>query len=344
MNGVTNMVGSLLAYALGQIESETLYSYQIIFLTCGLLTVVFSVVVFIFMPDSPVEAKFLNKKDKLIAIERLRANQMGVVSTEWRWDHVMESVSDVKTWLWFSLIFSVSVPSGGVTTFGPLIVKSFGFDSFKTILLNIPFGAVQIIATLGGAAFATWTKKKGPALAIMCLPAIAGCVMLLTISHTVGNRAPLLIGYYFISVYPGITPLIYSWSSQNTAGETKKKTTTAILFIGQSAGNILGPHLYTTEEAPGYRRGLRSNLALFIVLIVLVFITTLYLKFLNRKHSQTRIKHGKSATIVDRSMQDPEYNGQEDAALQGAVPTNRVGDKAFDDLTDLKNEDFIFVY
>src|SRR5690242_11866519 len=33
-------------------------------------------------------------------------------------------------------------------------------------------------------------------------------------------------------------PLIYSWSSQNTAGETKKKTTTAVLFIGQSAGNV----------------------------------------------------------------------------------------------------------
>lgn len=26
-----------------------------------------------------------------------------------------------------------------------------------------------------------------------------------------------------ISVYPGITPLIYSWSAANTAGETKKK-------------------------------------------------------------------------------------------------------------------------
>jgi hypothetical protein len=56
-------------------------------------------------------------------------------------------------------------------------------------------------------------------------------------------------------------PLIYSWSSQNTAGETKKKTTTAIMFIGQSAGNIVGPHLYTTGEAPKYTRGLVSKYA-----------------------------------------------------------------------------------
>src|SRR5436190_399339 len=90
------------------------------------------------------------------------------------------------------------IPSGGISTFGPLIIKSFGFDKFKTILFNIPFGAVQIIATLGGAAFATYTKKKGPALALLCIPPIIGCVMLLTISHTPSYRAPLLVGYYLV--------------------------------------------------------------------------------------------------------------------------------------------------
>lgn len=140
-----------------------------------------------------------------------------------------------------------------------MIVKSFGFDSFKTILLNIPFGAVQIVATLGGAWFATYTKRKGLAIALLCIPPIIGCVMLLTLSHTTAHRGPLLVGYYLISFYPGITPLIYSWSSQNTAGETKKKVTTALVFIGQSAGNIIGPHLYTTAEAPRYVRGLVSK-------------------------------------------------------------------------------------
>lgn len=60
------------------------------------------------MPDSPVEAKFLNEHDKLLAVERLRANQMGVVSTIWKWDHAIESLLDLKTWFWFALIFSIS--------------------------------------------------------------------------------------------------------------------------------------------------------------------------------------------------------------------------------------------
>lgn len=89
-------------------------------------------------------------------------------------------------------------------------MNSFGFDQFKTILLNIPFGAVQIIATMGGAALATYLKKKGPVLALLCLPPIAGCVMLLCIDHSPGNRGPLLAGYYLISVYPGICESQYT--------------------------------------------------------------------------------------------------------------------------------------
>lgn len=35
------------------------------------------------------------------------------------------------------------ISSGGITTFGSLIVKSFGYSSFETILFNIPFGALR---------------------------------------------------------------------------------------------------------------------------------------------------------------------------------------------------------
>jgi MFS family permease len=108
MLGVVNILGSLLTYGLGHIASNTLHSYQIIFLFCGLLTTVVAVLVFWFMPDSPMEAKFLSHDEKLIAIERLRMNQMGVASRVWKWDHVLEAFLDIKTWLWFSMLTAVS--------------------------------------------------------------------------------------------------------------------------------------------------------------------------------------------------------------------------------------------
>lgn len=341
MLGIVNILGSLLSYGLGHIQSDRLHSYQIIFLFCGLLTVLVSVPVCIFMPDSPMEAKFLSENEKLIAVERLRMNQMGVASRVWKWDHVLEALLDVKTWLWFSMLTAVSIPSGGITTFGPLIIQSFGFGKFQTILFNMPFGAVQIIATLGGAFLATKLKKKGPVLILLCIPPMIGIIILMVVGRGKEDRGILLVGYYFTSFYPGISPLIYSWSGQNTGGDTKRKVTTGILFVGASAGNIIGPHLFKPSEKPHYYRGLRSNLALFVGIIVLAALAMLWIKVLNHRHATTRESMGKAAVIVDTSMKESssaDVEGAEDAQASG------VGDKAFDDVTDIKNEDFVYVY
>ena len=113
--GAVNTLGSLLTYGLAHIRSP-LHEYQIIFLFCGSITVAVSVAVFFFLPDSPFEAKFMSNYEKSVAIERLRANQMGVASRDWKWSHVREACVDQKTWLWFAMIFAVSVPSGGISS------------------------------------------------------------------------------------------------------------------------------------------------------------------------------------------------------------------------------------
>ncbi|PYH41528.1 putative MFS transporter [Aspergillus saccharolyticus JOP 1030-1] len=342
MNGVVYMFGSLITYGLGHISSSVFEPYQIIFLFFGLLTIVFSAFIFYFMPDSPVQSTFLGEEDKLLAIERIRRNHQGLETHVWKWEHVKEACLDLKSYFWFAFTFSISIPSGGISTFGPLIIEAFGFNQFQTILFNIPFGAVQLVATMGGAWLATVLKMKGPVIALLCLPAIAGCVMLLLIPHDGQHNGALLAGYYIVSVYPGITPLIYSWSAANTAGETKKKIVNGIVLVGQCAGNVLGSNLYTTTDAPLYRRGLRSNLAMFCVLVLLCILNTAYLSFLNKKHEQQRVSMGKSAKIIDHSMQAVGVveGDKTDEPVQPAV----TEDNAFKDLTDWKNEDFVYVY
>ena len=60
------------------------------------------------MPDSPMEAKYLSEREKLVAVERLRANQMGVASRKWKWEHVKETFMDIKTLLWFIFVVAIS--------------------------------------------------------------------------------------------------------------------------------------------------------------------------------------------------------------------------------------------
>ncbi|KAK7005917.1 major facilitator superfamily domain-containing protein [Favolaschia claudopus] len=338
MNGLTTVLGSILSFGLGHIHSH-LRPYQIIFLFTGLITVAFSAVVYLVLPDSPTTARFLSFEEKILVVERLRANNTGTETKTWKWEQVRECVLDLKTWFWFSMIFLISVPSGGISTFGPLIVQSFGFNQLNTILLQMPFGAIQMLATLAGGFAAMHFKVKSPVLIALALPPIAGAAALLHIPRGDAHKGALLGAYYIISFYPGIPPLIYTWSSQNTAGHTKKTITTGILFIGQSAGNILGPFLYTVDQAPVYKKGLTSSLACFAALVSFFIITALYVLFLNRAHAARRTALGKTGVLVDASLE-----ATKDAAAAQQANGAKFAANAFDDLTDKANEDFICAF
>ncbi|KXT01426.1 hypothetical protein AC578_9507 [Pseudocercospora eumusae] len=334
MNGVTLIVGSLFTYGLGHIQSKALFPYQIIFLFCGLLTVVYSISVFLWMPDSPMTAKFLTEPEKVVAVERLRSNQMGIVTRKWRWDHVLEVFYDLKTYCWFFIVAAVSIPSGGMGTFGSLIIKSFGYNKFQTILFNLPFGAMTIIAIIGGGWLANKLRSKGVVIALLCVPTIAGIIVMLKIPHTPGNRGILLTGWYLTSLFPGITPLLYAWQAQNTAGDTKRKCTTGVLIVGMCTGNVIGPLMYSPSQAPLYHKGLLSSLSMFILVAILSGFICMYLNLLNLHHARRREELGKPRDLVDRSM----------LKVRGEEVLDEVeGDLALHDTTDLKNEDFIYV-
>ncbi|KAK4187361.1 thiamine pathway transporter THI73 [Podospora australis] len=347
MNGITAIVGSLLTYGLGHIESDKMFKYQIVFLFCGLLTVVYAGVVLWLMPDSPMEAKYLTEREKVVAVERLRANQMGVASGEWRWDHVRESLWDLKTWCWFVVIVAISIASGGIGTFGSLIVKSFGYTNFEAILFNIPFGAIQFFVIILSGWVATRWKNKGLTIAGVSVLPIVGTIIMLTVPRE--QKGVLLFGYYLVSCMAAITPLIYAWQAQNTGGDTKKKCTSAMVFIGMCTGNVIGPLLYSVDQAPLYRPGLISNLIMFVLVGGLSAIIPFYLMFLNRRHAKRREELGKNAVVVDESMVGKNQMENSKAAEMeegGGItkPKALEEDNALRDMTDVKNEDFIYVY
>ena len=76
-------------------------------------------------------------------------------------------------------------------------------------------------------------------------------------------------------------------------------------------------------------------------------LTNLYLVYLNKKQGKKREELGKSAQIVDESMlrkdkieSSKTLETEEANSGQEETPIN----KGFSDLTDLQNEDFVFVY
>jgi hypothetical protein len=66
-----------------------------------------------------------------------------------------------------------------------------------------------------------------------------------------------------------------------------------------------------------------------------------YLRILNKKHEQQRVAAGKEAKVFDHSMNEV---GAAHTDKEGVPVQSVANDNAFKDLTDWKNEDFVYVY
>jgi predicted MFS family arabinose efflux permease len=222
-------------------------------------------------------------------------------------------------------------------TFGPLILKGLGFDKYKTSILNMPFGALQFIVILLASYAAQKAKIKSAVLAVFILPVIAGLAVLYMLGREKSETAPLLVAYYLLAFLFGGNPLIVSWIVGNTGGTTKKSIIMSLYNAGSSSGNIIGPLLFSKKDAPEYHPGLKKVLVIFVTLIAVVGIQLVNLMFLNKLQSKKRVANGKSASIKDHSMEDKYV-----ASVEGNEGV--MGENAFLDQTDQKNEEFIYIY
>ncbi|KAL6879047.1 MFS general substrate transporter [Trichoderma novae-zelandiae] len=348
-NGVATIFAAALSFGLGRIESSVLREWQIIFLFVGLLTIVSVPFVYWKLDNDIPSARFLTEDEKPKAIERLRANQTGTGSREFKWKHVAEAALEPKTYLWLGMTLLLNVGASVTLTFGPLIINGLGFDKYKSSLLNMPFGALQTILILLASYLAQKAKLKGAILAAFMLPVLAGLVILYCVPRGTASQGASLGGYYLLAFIFAGNPLIVTWIVGNTAGTTKKAIIMSVYQAASSVGNILGPILFNDRDAPEYKPGLRSCLAVFAALVGVILMQWANLVVLNKMQAKTRVRNGKAAAVVDRSMQEHYHSARhENEVLQDAesadATDDHTGQNAFLDLTDRENDEFVYIY
>ncbi|KIM73607.1 hypothetical protein PILCRDRAFT_99293 [Piloderma croceum F 1598] len=337
-NGAATIIGSVLAYGFGHIKSSSLYSYQLIFLFVGLVTVVTVPFVYWKMDNTIALARFICDEDKPKAIQRLRANQTGTGTNEFKWRQVFEAALECKTYLWILMSFFLNVGASVSNTFGPLILSGLGFDAYTTSLLNVPFGAVQLMVILLSSYAAYKFRTKSIILTVLVLPVVAGLVMLYALGRDHSELAALIVAYYFLACLFGGIPLIASWMIGNTAGQTKKSVVMSAYNAGASVGNFVGPLLFNASENPTYYPGLRATLGFFVAFAIVIGLQVLNLMSLNKANRARRVRNGKPADPRDLSMVNKYVDTESDHGQQGGP---RIGTH---DLTDAENDEFIFIY
>ncbi|KAI8174151.1 putative transporter [Colletotrichum sp. SAR 10_65] len=213
--GLATIITGTLGWAVGFLPTHAWPSF---FYITGAISILYGALVGVFLPDNPVRAKFITPRERFVAIERLRADQLGIENKTFSAPQLRETLRDPKTWLMFLFNIWVSIPNGGLTNFAPLIVNGLGYSPQRSTLLMMPTGVVQTLIALGinSANTAGHTKKvttNAIVFAAYCISNIIGPQFFKS------SQAPLyplgmgaMLVSYALSIFTMILYMLYCWN------------------------------------------------------------------------------------------------------------------------------------
>lgn len=218
--GVATTISPLINYGLGQIHTS-LQQWKPLFLVLGSVTIVWSIVLFFCLPDSPLTTKGLNEAERSLAIRRLERNNAGTISHTFNKAQFIEAFRDYKLWSCTLIILLTGVPSGAIGTFGTVVINGFGFSHFDSLALTCPIGAITAIAILvGGYITRKVNNVRYFVIITFALISIAGAIICWVGPRS--DRGLLFAGIFLMAVQVAAGGLAVSLAASNIAGHTSK--------------------------------------------------------------------------------------------------------------------------
>ncbi|WVQ83739.1 hypothetical protein IAT38_005883 [Cryptococcus sp. DSM 104549] len=320
MLGLSVAISNLLAYGFYHVHGSHLHSWQWLHITIALVSLVSAAIIYVFLPASPTRARWASEHEKKLLVERVRSNNQGLKQKHWNSEQAREAFTDPFTYCLFFLCFFNCLIVGGINTFsGLLITNAFGFSTLNAQLISIPLGVMGIVSFLLIGYLIKRTNQTCLCMVGYAIPNIAGTVVLLTVKQSDKTKGGLVAAFYIMQLFGACYPASLMLLSRNSAGQTKKSITYAITFIGWSGGNAIAPQIFQSKWAPRYMSSLYIHLALYGCFILTALFTRTLLWRRNKKNH--------AAKEARRAAEGDEY-------VENA--------HAFEDLTDLKNPDFVY--
>jgi MFS family permease len=193
--GLGQILGGFISFG-AQHSKSSPRGWRLIFFCVGAMNVIVSGFVY-HLPSSPEEATFLSATDKEFTIRRLKEDHAGVGAKVLRLRSVFEVMLDGQTWLLCLITLLTTLCSGVVVYYSAILIKGFGYDSKTATLLNIPCGAVGIIATVAVAYAVRNGYHRWLAISVACVPAMLGSMLMTFLPAN--HKAGMLAGIYLIN-------------------------------------------------------------------------------------------------------------------------------------------------
>lgn len=336
-NSIGGLVASLFAFGVGHVPaSDKVGPWRWMYIILGLATFLWAFVLWAFLPGAAVSAAgFLAPDERRWAADRVVVAGTGrTEGARWRWSQVRECLVDPKTWLLFGLAITTQVPNGGTQNFGNLVIRSFGFTSLQSTLVNIPYsllsgGVIMLTGWLAG------RFRRSACLLVVAavVPCVVGSALIYARART--SKGAQLFGYFLLSTGPAGMPLALSLAQSNYRGVAKKQTVSALLFLAYCAGNIAGPQFFRAGEAPLYPTAFRAILVCYALAVALALALRGYLAWCNARRARDEGFEGSagaSGAVAGGKVVDLAGGGADGGAA--AVGGVELRSEDYEDVTD----------
>lgn len=334
-NGFMGIFLHAISYGLyrGQVHGKyNIAAWRILFIICGLISILAAFVYILIVPNSPQEAWFLNDREKAELRKKDVGEKKKFKRSDIEWHQIREALTtDLhKTACLFVALFCTSLESGAINTFTSLIIKEFIVEGDRKLTnveaneRSLLYGMIPAGIKAGGCSLIAILCLNGVMKSYRCFYVllfsalhVTSAFMLVYGSHNSGDHGKSganvsLAGTYMYSfcvqvVHGGVISLCAS----NCQGRTKKIFVNGLTLLAFALGNIIGPKaVFKGLKVDGLKwsaseRALGALASISFASLIILFITYFLENRQRDKKNENLPEGARPELLTDR--ENPEF-------------------------------------
>ncbi|ETS78525.1 hypothetical protein PFICI_10587 [Pestalotiopsis fici W106-1] len=285
-SAIAGAVGGMIAYGIGFMDDLAgLRAWRWLMILEGIPSVLLSIVVYLILPASLAEARFLTPQERdQIVHERHEEIGQTFESEKFHWKDVVEGILDWHVWVFSLAGFTNDIMFYGFSTFLPTIISSLGtWSTVESQALTVPVYALGTGVYIAIASFSDKKQRRG------IYAAAFGCITLIGYIMLAVNKGPAVSYTGTFVVAAGLYVMVglpLAWLPGNKPRYAKRALATGMQYtIGNTAG-IAMPWLFRKEDAPKFRTGYNVSIAATCTSIFIFLFMSWYYRRVNKRRAE----------------------------------------------------------
>ncbi|KAG8698531.1 hypothetical protein FRC08_005866 [Ceratobasidium sp. 394] len=288
-SSLSGAFGGLLASALlkvPQLKGVPHGTWRNIFLVEGIITIALGLAGFFVLPGPAEKTRFLNEREKMIAIQRLSiqgedGNTVGANAA--KGDAWWRAFKSLNTWICAICFLLTNMTVQGISLFMPTLLKGMGYSTIQSQLHTVPPYLVASVFSIAIAYMSFRTGRRGVWLLLIVPLVITGLAILVGTSNANAKYAGIFL--IAMGVFPQ-GPMLLTWATNNSAPNTVRAVSSAMVVAVGTIGPIVTSWIYLPSDAPRYHIANSVQIAAQSVFFMLVVTLVLHNMRENRRRAR----------------------------------------------------------